>query len=185
MKKLITFPDRLFGMIDALVGDYILPTFARLVFAGVLLVFFWKSALTKLSGPFSIDTGAFIQIFPRKFEALGYDPSGFGVVEKLIVFAAAYGELILPLLIVIGMFTRIAALGMIVFVFVMTYVDVFAAKHASLGRWFDNTAEFDASLKGIGLADSRSWWIFLLVFLVFKGAGPWSVDRVLFKSNEA
>ena len=29
-------------------GDTVLPTLSRLVFAGVLLAYFWKSGLTKL-----------------------------------------------------------------------------------------------------------------------------------------
>ncbi len=179
MNALISLHNAIFDRFERL-EPVLLPTLARLIFAGVLLVFFWKSALTKLTGPFSLDTGAFIQIFPRKFEALGYDPSGFGALDRLIVYAGSYGELILPLLIVIGLFTRIAALGMVVFVGVMTYVDIYAAKHAAWGQWFDNIAEFDPALKAIGLADSRFWWVFLLLYLVMRGAGALSVDRFLF-----
>ena len=39
-------------------GDWILPPISRLVFAAVLLGYFWASALTKFDGIFTPMTGA-------------------------------------------------------------------------------------------------------------------------------
>ena len=60
-------------------GDWLLPTLARLIFAAVLLGYFWASALTKFDGPFTPSVGAFAQIYPRAFEAAGYDAGQMGL----------------------------------------------------------------------------------------------------------
>ena len=58
-------------------ADWLLATVARLLFAAILLLYFWLSGLTKLgdgfAGIFSPSTGAYAQIFPRLMEAVGYD----------------------------------------------------------------------------------------------------------------
>jgi len=70
----------------------VLPTLARLVFAAVLLIYFWSSALTKLGAhPFAPDPGAYAQIFPRAFEAaVGETDRFWKRFEARLV--AAYGE---------------------------------------------------------------------------------------------
>ncbi|WP_306006894.1 DoxX family membrane protein [Aquicoccus porphyridii] len=161
-------------------ADWLLPTLARFLFAAILLVYFWKSALTKLGdgvfGLFSPSVGAYAQIFPRATEAAGYDLSQFGPFHWAVVVAGTWGELLLPALILLGLFTRLAALGMIGFVVVMTLTDLYGhgviSEPASLGAWFDGTP-------GSIILDQRALWIFLLVTLVIKGAGPLSLDRVL------
>ena len=51
----------------------VVPSLARLVFAGVLLIYFWNSARTKIGdGLFGFlhpSDGAYIQIFPKAAEA--------------------------------------------------------------------------------------------------------------------
>jgi putative oxidoreductase len=97
----------------------LLPTLARLVFAAVLLFYFWASASTKLGdGLFSPSSGAYIQIFPRVFEAAGYDAGKLALWQHLVVIAGTAAEFILPLLLVLGLFTRLAALGMAGFIVV-------------------------------------------------------------------
>ena len=53
--------------------DALLPILARFLFAAILLVYFWKSGLTKLgegfAGLFSPSLGAYAQIFPKAIEA--------------------------------------------------------------------------------------------------------------------
>jgi len=72
MTSLIHLYDRIAGW-SARQADWLLPTAARLVFAGVLFSYFWTSAATKLDGLFSPSLGAYAQIFPKAFEAVGYD----------------------------------------------------------------------------------------------------------------
>jgi putative oxidoreductase len=53
---------------------------------------------------------------------------------------------------------------------VQTWVDVMG-HGAVLGALFDRHAD--------GLIDTRAFWIFPLLLLVFKGAGPLSLDTAL------
>lgn len=156
----------------------LLPTLARLVFAGVLLAYFWASAGTKVGpGPFGVLTptdGAYIQIFPRAVEAAGYDVAHLGVWHQVVVSAGTIAEIVLPFLIVAGLLTRLAAAGMIGFVLVQSLTDIIGhgATGATVGRWFDQAAD------GL-ILDQRSLWIVLLAVLLTKGAGPLSLDRLI------
>jgi len=154
--------------------DGLLPTLARLIFGGVLAGYFWASALTKFDGfPFGLSTGAFAQIYPRQIEALGYDASQIGTIAYLVVLAGSYAELILPALIVLGLFTRPAALGMIGFILVQSLTDIqgHMVGPEGLGAWFDRIADAP-------ILDQRALWVMLLLILVLKGAGPLSLDRL-------
>ena len=157
--------------------DWLIPTLARLVFAGVLLVYYLNSGMTKLGdglfGFLSPSTGAYAQIFPRVFEAVGYDTSALGWGHWLVVVAGTVAEFVLPVLIVLGLLTRLAALGMIGFVVMQSLTDIYGHGQAdALGSWFDRFS--DGSI-----LDQRAFWVFLLVVLILKGAGPLSLDRLL------
>ena len=119
----------------------VLPTLARFVFAAVLLVYFWGSALTKLGdgplGLFRPSSGAYVQIFPKAMEAAGYDASALGLWHWVVVVAGTSAEFLLPALLLIGLCTRLAALGMLGFVAVQTLTDLFGhgdATPAGLSR---------------------------------------------------
>lgn len=156
-------------------SDHWLTTLARFVFAAVLLTYFWNSGLTKLGdsldGLFEPTFNAFAQIFPRAAEAVSYDITQATQYQRAIILLATWAEFILPALILIGLFTRIAAVGMIVFIVVQSATDIIG--HASAaGAWFDNLATGT-------ILDQRALWMFLLIFLVSKGAGPYSLDRFM------
>ena len=163
-------------------ADGLLPLLARFLFAAILTGYFWASGLTKLgSGPLGVfrpGTGAYAQIFPRTMEAAGYDISQLGPFHGLVVLAGTWAEFILPLLIVIGLFTRLAALGMIGFVTLQSLTDLYGhgalSDPPTLGAWFDKAPD------GI-ILDQRMLWVFLLLVLVIKGAGAVSVDRALLR----
>jgi putative oxidoreductase len=171
---------RLMPAIDAITqklnqaGDKVLPTVARVVFAGVLLGYFWASALTKFDGLLTPSAGAFAQIYPRAFEAAGYDASQLGLLPWLVVVLGGWAEFVLPLLLVLGLFTRLAALGMIGFVTLQSLTDIYGhlADAATIGSWFDRAS--DALI-----VDQRAFWVVVLLVLVFKGAGPLSLDALL------
>jgi putative oxidoreductase len=170
MTRLIAIHDRLADALSRSAG-WLLPTAARLVFAAVLLGYFWASALTKLDGPFTPALGGYAQIFPKAFEAVGYDAGQMGLWARLVVLAGAWGELLLPALIVAGLFTRLAALGMAVFVLVQSLTDILG-HGAGAGAWFDRAS--DALI-----LDQRAFWMLLFLVLIVKGAGPLSADRGL------
>jgi len=98
-----------------------------------------------------------------------------GLFEQLVVLAGTYGEFVLPALIVLGLFTRLAALGMLVFLAVMTYVDV-TGHGVALGTWFDG------SPKDL-IADIRVYWVLALTVLLCMGPGSLSVDKLLFRGR--
>lgn len=161
-------------------ADGLLSTMARFVFAATLLIYFWMSGLTKLGdgimGIFKPSDGAYVQIFPKGFEEVGYDVNAFGMFEYLVVLGGTWAEFILPALIVIGLLTRISAIGMIGFIVVQSLTDLYGHggidQPATLGAWFDR-------LPDGAILDQRAFWILLLTILVVKGAGPLSFDRAL------
>jgi len=159
-------------------GDLALPLLARLVFAGVLLGYFWSSALTKFDGPFTPAIGAYAQIYPRAFEALGYDAAGLSLFQKLVVLAGSWAEIVLPALIVLGLATRLAALGMAGFVVVQSLTDIYGhgVDAGAIGLWFDRAS--DALI-----ADQRALWLLLLAILVAKGGGILALDRLAWRRN--
>jgi putative oxidoreductase len=158
---------------------WVLPTLARLVFAGVLVGYFWASGMTKLGdgifGFLNPSVGAYAQIFPKAFAAVSYDSTQLGVFHWAVVVAGTISEFILPLLIILGLLTRLAALGMIGFVVVQSLTDLYGhggIEHAAtLGAWFDRLPD------GL-ILDQRAFWVLALITLVIKGAGPISVDAL-------
>ena len=161
-------------------ADWVLPTLSRLVFAAVLLGYFWASGLTKLGdglfGIFMPSTGAYAQIFPKAFEAVSYDATQLGLFHWAVVVAGTVAEFLLPLLIIIGLLTRLAALGMIGFIVVQSLTDLYGhggIDHAAtLGAWFDRLPD------GV-ILDQRAFWVVALTTLIIKGAGPVSLDALL------
>lgn len=179
MTTLIAVWTRIARVGDAL-GLWLVPSLARLAFAGVLLGYFMTSVGTKLgpglTGFLHPTDGAFVQIYPRLTQAAGYDTSQIGLLPHLIVIAGTMAEAVLPILITIGLFTRLAALGMIGFVLLQSLTDVFGhgVTGADLGAWFD--AASDALI-----LDQRAFWMLAFVTLITMGGGPLSVDRILSK----
>ena len=158
----------------------VLTTLARFIFAAVLFMYFINSGLTKIPDGFdsllSPSFNAFAQIFPKGAEAASYDITQATVFQKTVILAGTWAEFVLPILIVVGLFTRYAALGMIAFVIVQSWVDLFGhggwGDPKVLGAWFDGAPD------GL-ILDQRFFWVFLLLYLVFRGAGPLSLDHLI------
>lgn len=161
----------------------LLPLLARFIFAAVLLPYYWASGLTKLGsgvfGLFQPSLGAYAQILPRATEAAGYNPDNLGLIDWAIVTAGTWAEFILPALVVLGLLTRLTALGMIGFIVVQSLTDLIghgAIEHdGTLGAWFDKVPD---SL----ILDQRTLWVYPLATLVVMGGGALSLDRLLFRN---
>ncbi|MEQ8228090.1 MAG: DoxX family protein [Rhodospirillales bacterium] len=178
-RMLQSIHDQVFSMVERIAGDWFLGLSARLVFSSVLLVFFLNSAMTKLgsgfSGLFIPGAKAYAQILPSIAESVSYDTEQIAFIPwGLIVFMGTYAEMILPCLILVGLFTRLASLAMIGFIAVMSFVDVrFHGLDAkSVGSLFDRMPDAIIS-------DQRLMWVFPLIYLVVRGAGAVSLDAVL------
>ena len=169
MTALISTYNNTMEKVD-LASNWLTPTLARLVFVAVLLVYYWNSAMLKIDGSiFSPSAGAFGQIFPKAAEAVLYDVSQMTFLQRIVIFFGTVAEFVLPALLLFGLFTRLAALVMIGFVWVQTLTDV-TGHNVPLGSLFDNA---------ISLMDQRVMWTFMFLVIVINGAGPISLDRLL------
>ncbi|MBW3096347.1 DoxX family protein [Pseudohoeflea coraliihabitans] len=168
-----------FAAIERGAEGWFLGLAARFVFAAVLWIYFLNSARTKvgdgLAGFFTLTPGAYYQIALPAVEAAGGDVEQVAFLPwGLIVTMGTYAEFVLPLLIVIGLFTRIAALGMIAFIAVQTLVDITVHQIGAeaIGSLFDRFPD-------AAIADQRLLWLFVLIVIVLKGPGWISLDGVL------
>lgn len=180
---LTSLHGRFFGFLERLGDSWLIGLIARFTFAAVLWGYFLSSAKTKVgdgfAGFFSIQPGAYYQIALPAVEAAGGDVDAVAFFPwGLIVFLGTYAEFILPLLIVIGLFSRIAALGMIAFIAVQTVVDITVHKVGAetIGALFDR---FPDSV----IADQRLLWIVPLAIIAIKGPGLLSVDALLTRAR--
>lgn len=150
-----------------------LSVIVRLVFASVLVPFFLNSFQTKVDG-FGLAIGAYVQILPTYMESIGYDPSQVPAALKLPVLAGTLAELTLPLLILLGLGTRLAAFGMIGFLVVMSLTDIYGhgIDAATIG------AMFDTDPYGL-IADQRLLWGVLMAVLMATGGGRVSLDALV------
>ena len=132
-------------LLSARVPDALPLLIARL---GIAAVFF-QSGRTKVDGLLHITDGTY-ELFRTEY-ALPLVP------PEIAAHAATYSEHLFPILLVIGLFTRgaaLALLGMTAVIEIFVYPDAWAT-HLS--------------------------WAGLLLPLVLRGGGAWSLDRAIFK----
>lgn len=177
--------DYIFELLERATEGWFLGLAARFVFAAVLWGYFLNSARTKVGegflGFFSVSPSAYYQIALPAVEAAGGDVDAIGILPwGLIVTLGTYAEFILPILIVFGLFSRIAAIGMIGFVAVQTLVDITVHKVGpeTIGALFDRFPDST-------IADQRLLWMLPLVYLAIKGPGLLSLDALLAKKFAA
>ncbi len=178
MFSLISLQERLFAPLTRIEG--LLPFLARFLFAATLFMWFMNSGLTKLGEGFfgflSPSVGAYISILPQAFDAAGYDPAGLSLFQKAVVLFGTWGEFVLPVLVVLGLFARASALGMIGFIIVLSLTDLIGHNKWEdvqvYGAWFDGNPTSQ-------ITDVRVYWIFAMLVIVFKGAGWLSLDGLL------
>jgi putative oxidoreductase len=171
--------DAIVGWVERITRGWFFGLFARFTFASVLYFYFLNSAKTKIGdgvlGFFSVSDNAYYQIALPAVEAAGGDVSQVAFFPwGLMVYAGTYAEFALPLLIIVGLFTRIAAVGMIAFVAVQSWVDIYVHQvdARTIGAMFDRFSD------GL-IADQRLLWLFVLAYLAVRGAGAVSLDRLL------
>lgn len=170
-----------FNKLASLTNGWFLSTAARFSFLAVIYFYYINSANTKVGegflGFFEVQFGAYIQILSEAgMVAYDFEIANVPFLQKSIVYFGTYSEFILPTLIVIGLLTRLASLGMIGFIIVQSIVDITAhgADESTIGAWFDRDS---ASV----ILDQRTLWIFVLLVLVLKGPGFLSLDKALAK----
>jgi putative oxidoreductase len=120
---------------------------ARLLIARAFLL----SGLTKWDGPTIKDTT--FDLFRTEFFGAYSLP---GPLVDALAVGAAVGEIVLPVLLIVGLFTRFAAIGlgaMTAVIQLLVYPDAWWTVHA--------------------------WWAAVLLAILAFGPGAWSLDRVL------
>jgi len=183
--KTVRLHDAVFARLQRVTEDWLPGLLARFAFASVLLMYFWHSATRKIVASergaegglldyVTVSGNTFAQMAPKAFEATGYDASQLGTGYWLMAHAGTWAEFLLPALVVVGLATRLASLGMIGFVAVQSWVDVtgHGAGPGTIGTMFDRVQDS-------AILDQRLLWIVPLAYLVIRGAGAVSVDALL------
>lgn len=141
-KTLIAYYNRAVERISPLIGASLMALVARVAIAAV----FFLSGRTKVSGFLTIKDSTYI-LFEQEYKLPLVPP-------EIAAHLAAYAEHFFPLLLVLGLFTRSAALGLLGMTAV---IEIFVYPDA----W-----------------PTHLTWAGLLLLLVAQGGGAWSLDRL-------
>lgn len=130
--------------------DRIPPDLVQLALRGGLAGIFWSSARTKVGGLLTISDNTYF-LFEEEYRLPLLDP-------ELAAHLATYAEHLLPMLLVLGLGSRIAALGL----FVMTLtIQLFVYPDAFLSTHFG--------------------WFALALAIIARGPGRISIDHLIAK----
>jgi putative oxidoreductase len=149
-------------------GDYLWPLALRLV----MFWEFWEAGIGKLRGEnwfANIPWADWQKGFPWPFSSLGPD---------LNWLAATWGELFFAVLILLGLFTRFAALSLIVITAVATAAVHWPAQWGSPGELWQG---YVISAAGAGNYKLPLLFMIILLPLLFHGGGKISLDHLLLK----
>jgi len=149
-------------------GDYLWPLALRLILAWE----FWESGLTKLNGEnwfAEIPWADWQKGFPFPLNLLSTD---------LNWFLASWGELVFAVLLLFGLFTRFAAISLVVVTVVATAAVHWPAEWNSLASLWNG---YVITSQGEGNFKLPLLFVIMLLPLVFHGGGKLSVDHVLIR----
>ncbi len=148
MSKILSLYDSAVATISGRAGEAIALLFARISLAGV----FWRSARTK------VEDGSWLQMKELTVD-LFRDEYGMPFPE-ITGLIATYAEHFLPILVVLGLFTRIGAAGLLVMTMV---IQLFVYPEA----WWS----------------VHIIWVALSLILITRGPGALSLDALLTRNR--
>ena len=149
-------------------GEYVWPLALRLI----MFWEFWEAGTKKFSGQnwfADIPWADWQKGFPWPFSTLG---------PELNWLAATWGELIFAILILLGLFTRFAAISLLVITAVATAAVHWPADWSSLDELWKG---YVITAKGAGNYKLPLLFAVILLPLVFHGGGKISLDHLLLK----
>jgi putative oxidoreductase len=149
-------------------GEYVWPLALRLI----LCWEFWESGSTKFRGQnwfADIPWADWQKGFPWPFSQASAD---------LNWLLASWGELVLAFLLLFGLFTRFAAISLIVITMVATAAVHWPADWSSLAGLWEG---YVITARGAGNFKLPLLFLILLLPLVFHGGGKLSLDRLLLR----
>jgi putative oxidoreductase len=135
--------NRLCGHVHDLIGHSFLALLARFSIAAI----FFQSGRTKVEGFLTI-TDSTYQLFQDEYKIPFVPP-------EIAAHMAAYAETFFPVLLVLGLATRLSALALLA---MTTVIEVFVYPDA----WPTHLS-----------------WAALLIYLVARGGGKWAADRAV------
>lgn len=142
-KSLLGIWNRIANRLGELIGDSFLVLVARFSIAAI----FFMSGRTKVSG--------FLTITPSTYELFRTEYALPLISPELAAHLSAYSEHVFPVLLVVGLFTRVSAMALLGMTFV---IEVFVYPDA----WPTHLS-----------------WAGLLLLIIARGAGKLSLDRLI------
>jgi putative oxidoreductase len=161
------FYDQLTSRLRAC-GDYVWPLLLRAIMA----LEFWEAGLMKLNGEnwfAEIPWAPWQKGFPFPFDR---------IPVELNWLLATWGELVLAVMLLFGLFTRFAAISLIVITVVATAAVHWPADWSSLA---DLWSGYVITSNGAGNFKLPLLFVVMLIPLVFYGGGKLSIDHLLIK----
>ncbi|MEW8289188.1 MAG: DoxX family protein [Candidatus Thiodiazotropha endolucinida] len=145
MSALIDTMQRLFDFIGKSIPEWGIALLAR----GAIAYTFWSSGRSKVSGFLDISDSTFL-LFEHEYGVPLIPPN-------IAAHMATYAEHFFPILLVLGLFTRFAALSLLIMTAV---IQLFVYPDA----W-----------------NVHMWWALAMLYLIRHGGGLVSLDRLLWK----
>lgn len=149
-------------------GDYVWPLALRLILSWE----FWESGITKLHGE-----NWFAQI-PWADWQKGFSFPFDQISTNLNWSLATWGELVFAVMLLLGLFTRFAAISLVVVTGVATAAVHWPADWGSLAELWNG---YVITAKDAGNFKLPLIFVVMLLPLVFHGAGRLSIDHLLIK----
>lgn len=149
-------------------GEYVWPLALRII----MFWEFWESGVMKYKGKnwfADIPWADWQQGFPWPFTLIS---------AELNWFLATWGELLLSVMILLGLFTRFAAISLVIITVVATAAVHWPGEWSGLSELWNG---YVITSKGAGNFKLPLLFVLLLLPLVFHGGGKLSLDRVLLK----
>lgn len=146
MQNVLTLYDRLTGWLSSRLPEGIALLVTRAALAGI----FWRSGRTK------VEEGTALSINDTTYFLFEHEYTGLPLPVDLAVPLATYAEHLFPILLVLGLFARFAALSLLVMTLIIqffVYPEAWWATHIV--------------------------WVALAAILVSRGGGLFSLDALL------
>lgn len=163
--SILNFYDGLTERLHA-AGDWVWPTGLRLI----MFWEFWEAGITKYNGSNwfgDIPWAGWQKGFPAPFNLIPSD---------LNWTLATWGELVFSVMVLFGLFTRFAAVSLLVITGVATAAVHWPASWDSLGALWEG---YVITAKGAGNFKLPLLFVVMLLPLVFYGGGKFSLDYLL------
>lgn len=150
MGNLVSLYDRLVGMVSGKFAEALALLITRVALAGI----FWRSYKTK------IEEGTWFDLTDTTYFLFENEYSGVPIPPDIAAPMAAFSEFLFPILLVVGLATRFAAvslLGMTLVIQIFVYPDAWWSVHLL--------------------------WVAMASILIVRGGGLFSADALVVKAR--